>query len=156
MNRPHDTELALDAHVAQWGMRALVRALATYAVVIGVTILLGGRARFAGLSYEAALNTPGAPTSWGIWISMAGLVAITGTFLAKPRVVMIGTFFAALWCLLFASAFAIAALKHDQANTTGMWTYLVLAVAFLVLTGVHYAMRPFLRWPNRKATSAEA
>jgi hypothetical protein len=145
MTRPKKTELVVDPHVAQWAVRFLTRILASYAVVVGVAIILGGERRFAGLSYEAALSTPGAPMSWGVTILLAGLLAWHGTLMASPRLVAAGTFLGALWALLFASAFAIAALRYDEANTTGMWVYGMVAFVFAALAGVHYTMRPFRR-----------
>lgn len=145
MRRPKNTELAVDPHVAQWTVRFLTRVMATYAIGVGLAILIGGERRFAGLSYEAALATPGAPASWGVTILLAGLLAWLGTLLGQPRVVLAGTFLGALWALLFASAFMIAAFRYDEANTTGMWVYGMVAVAFASLAGVHYSMRPFRR-----------
>lgn len=156
MNRPHDTELSVDAHVAQWAVQTIVRALSIYAIVIGITILIGGSARFSSTSYEIARHAPGAPESWGAWALTSGMIAFAGTLAARPVVVFIGALLAALWCLLFASAFALAAYQIDEANTTGMWSYLALAVVFLVLAGVHYAMKPFARhWLKRKATTSD-
>lgn len=143
MHRPKNTELAVDPHVAQWALRLLTRVMATYAIGVGLAILLGGERRFAGLSYEAALATPGAPASWGITILFAGVLAWTGTLLGRPRIVLAGTFLGSLWALLFASAFMIAAFRYDEANTTGMWVYGMLSVAFATVAGVHYTMRPF-------------
>src|SRR5690349_4553488 len=64
MNRPHNTELVLDPHVAQWAVRFIARVGGLYAVVIGLGILFGGRTRFAAPAYQVALHVPGAPWSW--------------------------------------------------------------------------------------------
>lgn len=142
MNRPQNTELVVDPHVAQWLVRTVTRAVATYAVVVGVTILLGGPTRFAGLSYRAAIETPGAPESWGISIVIAGLLMLIGSIWAKPVLIGVGAVLGAIWALLFATAFGIAALWFDEANTTAPWAYLLIFVLCGLVAGVHFAMHP--------------
>ena len=145
MRRPHDTERAVDPHVAQWAVRTLTRIVSTYAVAVGVTILLGGRPRFSSVSYEVAAHVPGAPWSWGVTIIAAGVICIAGTLLGQALLTSIGGFLAACWSALFAIAFAAAAYRQPGANTTAMWTYCALALVFMVIAGVHYAERP-LPW----------
>jgi tryptophan-rich sensory protein len=75
---------------------------------------------------------------------------MAGTFWGKPRVVSAGAFVGALWGLLFASAFAIAAWRYDEANTTAMSIYALLAVLFMLIAGVHFAMSPLRLKRHRK------
>jgi hypothetical protein len=152
MNRPKDTELIMDPHVAQWFVRTVTRLVATYAFIVGVAILLGGPQRFAGLSYQVAINTPGAPESWGLSIIAGGVLMLVGTFIARSRLIAIGALIGAIWAALFAWAFASAAWQYDEANTTAQWAYLTLFVLCGLISGIHFAMKPpFQRWRNRKA-----
>ena len=142
VNRPHDTELIVQERLAQWAFRAIVRAVATYATYVGLAILLGGTDRFGGISYQVALQTPGAPWSWGTGILIGGLLLLVGSVFGRVRLVALGGFVGAVWALLFASAFALASVRIPQANTTAAPAYVLLAVVFMVITGVHYAMNP--------------
>ena len=152
MQRPHDTERAVDPHVSQWAVRTISRIAATYAIVIGITILVGGAPRFGSVSYEVARNIPGAPWSWGVAILAAGAVLLVGTLIGSPLTSALGAFVAASWSLMFAIAFALAAQHNPLANTTGQWTYGMIAMIFMVVAGVHLAGRPlpWRRWLKRK------
>jgi hypothetical protein len=136
-NWPHDTERVIDAHKAQWAVRLLTRCLATYAVVLGAAILYGGRPRFAGLAYEDALRTVGAPGSWGWSLLGAGLLSWAGTVLGRTRLTALGMFLGSVWCFFFAIAFGQAALDHPTANTTAPLTYTTMGLLFAIDTGVH-------------------
>jgi hypothetical protein len=149
VNRPHDTELIVQEHLAQWAFRTIVRIFAVYATYVGIAILLGGTVRFTGLSYQVALATPGAPWSWGAGILGAGLLLLVGSIAGWARVVALGGFVGSVWALLFASSFAIASVRFPGANTTAAPAYALLAVVFMLITGVHYAMKPLPR-PQRK------
>lgn len=140
MSLPRDTEKALDPHVAQWAVRAITRIFATYAIIVGIAIVAGGAPRFAGVSYAVALSLPGAPTTWGVVIAVAGTLTLAGTVVGRPRVVGLGMLFSGLWSLLFASAFAVAAVRFPNANTTAIWIYLALAAVLFVLASVHLSM----------------
>lgn len=142
MNRPHDTERVIDPHLAQWAFRALTRALGTYAILVGIQILLGGEERFAGLSYAVALETPGAPWSWGLWILFSGLIVMIGSIGGWPKVTAFGSIAGAMWALLFAGAFTRAAILFNSANTTAPWVYLLIFLLFALVSGVHIAMDP--------------
>ena len=139
----------MDPRVAQWVARTITRVSSVYAVGVGVTIVAGGSTRFGGLSYAVAINTPGAPASWGVVIATAGLVMLTGSLLAKPRVIGFGALLAAMWSLMFAWAFAVSAVRFADANTTAPWSYGFLFLMFGVLSGAHFASNP-IRLPGRR------
>lgn len=144
---PRNTELTIDPHVAQWAIRVITRIFAIYAVVVGCAIVVGGAPRFAGVSYRVALSIPGAPATWGVVIAVAGLVALTGSLVGKPTLTGVGMAAAAIWSLLFASAFALTAWQYPEANTTAVWIYLSMSFVLFLLAAVHLAMRI---GPNRK------
>jgi hypothetical protein len=142
VSRPRNTELVIDPHLAQWAFRAMTRILGLIAVGLGVAILLGGEERFGGLSYAVALETPGAPWSWGLWILASGIMVLLGTVVAKPKVIAFGAIAGAMWALLFAGAFTRAAILYGSANTTAPWAYLGFFLLFSLAGGVHIAMDP--------------
>ena len=131
----------LDAGLAQWLVRTIVRLVATYGIAIGVLILIGGRERFAGLSYRAALDTPGAPSSWGIAIILTSAVLLLGSLLGRASLISYGALGGCAWALLFAYSFARAALLYDRAGLTAPMTYGLLCIVFGLIAGVHLAMR---------------
>ena len=143
------TEHVMDPNIAQWVARTITRTSSVYALGVGATILAGGSDRFNGLSYAVAINTPGAPASWGVVIATAGLVMLTGSLLAKPRVIGFGALLAAMWSLMFAWAFAVSAVRFADANTTAPWSYGFLFLMFGVLSGAHFASNP-IRLPGRR------
>lgn len=150
VNRPHETEKAVDPHIAQWAIRCITGFGAIYAMVIGGSILVGGRGRFAAPAYLIALHVPGAPWSWGIVILASGLLMTLGIATGRVRITAAGGFLATFWSLAFSLPFAAAVLENETANATGVWSYLFLAVVFMVIAGVNYVMRPVRLRRNRK------
>lgn len=153
MNRPHETEKALDPHIAQWVVRLWTAFGAVYALFIGVSILLGGQNRFAAPAYQIALKVPGAPWTWGVIILVSGIVLSVGIMLGKTRITAAGAFLAMFWSLMFSVPFAVALVKTETANGTGVWSYLYIAVGFMLTAGAHYAQQPvdWRRLLHRKA-----
>ena len=139
MQRPHDTELVVDPHLAQWAVRVIVTALGTFGVAIGLGILVGGPERFGAVGYTVARQLPGAPWSWGVTILVSGITTITGIFLGRALVVAVGMLIAGFWCLLFAGAFLLAQLQYPGANSTAFWMYSASAAICLIICGVYGA-----------------
>lgn len=142
VNRPHDTELAVDPHVAQWAVRTITRLLGLSSAVLGIAILLGGEARFMAPSYEAALAAPGAPWSWGLWSLTAGIMVTVGTLVKQPRLVAGGAWIGASWCFLFATSFFLVFQRNPEANNTAMCVYSLAGLFYGLVGGAHYAMAP--------------
>jgi uncharacterized membrane protein len=149
VNRPQNTERVVDALIAQWVVRTATRIAGTYAILAGLVILLGGPQRFAGLSYRVALETPGAPSSWGTAILASGVAIVVGSIFAKPRLIGAGALLGSIWALLFASAFGVAAFRFDEANTMQPLSYLLLFAIYGLIAGAHLAMNP-IRAPWRR------
>lgn len=144
MDKPHlhDTEQMVSGRAAQWALQAITRTLSTVMAALGVAILVGGERRFGGLSYSFALDTPGAPWSWGALALAAGFGLLLGTFTEDNRMVALGGFACGFWCLFFAITFARAAAAFEEANSTAMVAYGGFAVLFFVVAGAHLAMSP--------------
>lgn len=141
MRRPHDTELVVPPHLAQWAVRAVATVFGVVGVGMGVGILTGGVNRFSGVSYSVAASLPGAPESWGITILAAGAAALVGILLGRAFVIALGMLVAGLWSLLFASAFLVAFLRYPDAVSTAVWIYSAAAFACFILAGVYFASR---------------
>lgn len=142
MERPKDTEMAVDPHLSQWALRALTRLMAVVSIGLGVTVLIGGEARFMGASFEAARAAPGAPWSWGVAALVAGLTIAAGTITKQPRIVAGGAWLGAFWAILFGWSFLVTFHGNVEVAGTGMWVYLFLACAYGLIGGVHYVMDP--------------
>lgn len=125
----------IDPAAAQWLIQSLTRMLATYAVIQGVGIILGGSARWEGNpALAAALSFPGAPASWGFVLGGCGLVTLTGTFVSA-RAARYGASGISAWSLFFALTLAQNVIDSPKASTTGPGTY-----AFLGFTAAFLAV----------------
>lgn len=148
------TEFSLNPRVAQVAVQMTARLLATFAVIEGLVIIVGGRARWSDLGHQVALAVPGAPATWGVFLLIAGLVAFAGSLLDKMHVAAIGMFLGGVWSIFFALAFAWAATIYDGATNTAAWTYGALGVMYMLIAmAYHQSRRPGPHLPKCKASS---
>jgi len=131
------TDLSINPRVAQGAIQMASRLLATFAIVQGITIIIGGPHRWSGFSYAVALLVPGAPATWGVALLAAGGIALWGSIRDHLNSTALGLFAGGTWCIFFALSFATGAWLYRDANTTAMWTYGVLGILF-ILTGTVY------------------
>ena len=141
VQRPHNTELVVDPHLAQWAVRTVTTTFAIMGSLLGIAIIVGGPERFSGISYTVALQLPGAPWSWGAIILACGLTTLTGVFVGRPGIAGIGMMLAGCWCLAFAIAFAISSFRYPTANTTAFFIYGSAAILCFIFAGVYLANR---------------
>ena len=134
-------ELRLSPTVAQWVVQALTRLLATFAIIQGAFIIMGGPERWRAPSFAAAMTVPGAPASWGWALAALGALTLAGTFTAHMRVTAVSAIGIGAWCLFFAISFTITALRDPSAATTGVWAYGTFAVAGSTLGVAYYQSR---------------
>ena len=132
-----DTELVIDPRIAQWTVQAFARLLATYGIANGVHIILSGSSRFTALSYETAMRVPGAPTSWGVVLVVAGLLTLFGSLTLRPRLAFAGLWIGGVWSLFFAVTFVVSYLKHPGGNPTGMWAYGLLCCLYYIASAAY-------------------
>jgi len=132
-----ETELVIDPRIAQWTVQAFARLLATYAIVNGVHIILSGASRFSAISYETAMRVPGAPTSWGVILVIAGVIALFGTLTFRPSVACVGLWIGGVWSMFFAVTFIASFFKHPGGNPTGMWAYGLLCCLFYIASAAY-------------------
>lgn len=127
-------ERRLQPDLAQWVVQSLARLLATFAILQGGAIIVGGTDRWRGPSFAVALTVPGAPATWGWALAIFGALALYGTF--HPRHRLTGWALAAIgaWCMFFAGSFVIVLTQLEHAPTTGIFTYGFMAVFACILS----------------------
>ena len=127
----------LNPFVARWVIQALGRLNLTFAIAIGLAIILGGRLRFSGPAYATALAYPGAPTSWGVIIGLTGLVGLMASITARVDIVRWSLYVVAVWSSFFAYSFIDSAVHSPVAGITGPFMYTQLAIQSIVLAVAH-------------------
>jgi len=130
------TELNIAPRYAQWAVQGLARLLATFAILQGGWIVLGGSARWSGASYAVAMLVPGAPATWGVTLALAGVAALALTFTHHLRPVAVALFVIALWCGCFTAAIVAAALRNPLASAG--FAFPVLLIVGLVLAAIYW------------------
>jgi len=138
MQRPEEH---LRADLSQWVVQALSRLFSTYAIVIGIFVITGGRERWSSPAFETAMQVPGAPASWGVAILIIGSVGLFGSLTARLRMVSGAMMGISIWCTFFTLSLLHAALKHPEAATTGVLTYGTMAVTAAVIGSIYKASR---------------
>jgi len=130
-------ESKLPVHFAPWVIQALGRLALTAAVILGLIIIIGGRARFSGPSFASALAYPGAPASWGIVLGVLGIAGLSASLLGGLRITRWALYGMATWALFFAYSFVQTAARDTGAGTTGIVIYVYVAVNAIVLGVAH-------------------
>lgn len=130
-------ERKLDPNVSNWTVQALGRLFYTYAIYLGIAIVLGGDPRFSAPSYASAMGFPGAPESWGVVVALAGAFGLVTSLAGHHRLVQYGLYALAAWSFFFGLAFADAALANPMAGTTGPPAYGVIGITCIVLGVAH-------------------
>lgn len=131
-------ERRLRAREAQWVVLAMARGLLTIGTILGVLIIIGGRARWASPSYEVALTYPYAPASWGYAIGVMSVLGLLGSLTGRLRLVSIALFVFAVWSIFFGISFIQTAATNPNAATTGIPVYLGMAVGSLLVGIAHW------------------
>lgn len=111
--------------------------MATYSMLLGMLIIVGGPSRFSAIGYKTAMYVPGAPASWGIVLLVAGMLAFFGL---KNRQYMVGAwgmFISGAWCFAFGGAFLISSIQYPNANLTAMIAYGKDGVLFIMMATTH-------------------
>jgi hypothetical protein len=135
-------ERRLQPHLAQWIVQSLTRLLATYAILQGFAIVLGGTERWQSPALATALSFPGAPASWGLILGVLGAVTLAATFRPYLRVVAWCVFGISVWCMFFAGSLFWALLKLPNTATTGVGTYTFMALAAALLAVAYKRSQP--------------
>lgn len=122
--------------LSQWLVQALARLIATFAIVQGLGIIVGGADRWRGPGFAVALTVPGAPATWGWALFLLGALALWGTFTTHRRLTWVALAGLGVWSLFFAISFLVVVLTIPGSATTGIFTYgFVAANAFVLAQG---------------------
>lgn len=131
-------ERRLREHESQWVVLAIGRGILTIGVILGVLIVLGGKQRWSSPSYEVALTYPYAPESWGWVLGVFSIAGLVGSLTSRLRLVSIGLYLIAVWCLFFSFSFIQTAVGNPSAATTGIPIYLGTAVCACLIGVLHW------------------
>lgn len=124
---------------AVWAIVALTRLAGSYALVLGVVFSVGGRDRMVGPSWQATLQVPGSPASWGVALAVIGVLILIGS-LRVLRLRVVCLWLSAVWHLFFAGSFLLPLIEGVRgAAVTGVIAYGLIAVIHVVLA---VAQRP--------------
>lgn len=134
VDNPHPHEERLPPRLSQWLIQSLTRWTATYAILQGIAIILGGRQRWVAKALQVALSVPGAPTSWGIVLALFGVIVLWCTFNYKPRLALLGMLGIGAWAFFFALALIPAVIEpNSRITSTGIGTYIYVGVGACLL-----------------------
>jgi hypothetical protein len=136
------TENSIDHRIAQWTVQAVARATATFAILQGANIVVGGRLRWSSEAYATALLLPGAPASGGVVLLLAGLATLVGSLLGRQAPVAAGLFSTGAWSGFFALAFLRAQTSSPTASSTAFWSYALIGLVSLILAMAYWRSRP--------------
>ena len=136
--RPHSDRWLI---VSVQAVTIISRALATYAVVQGLQIILLDDNRWSGPAFRTALTLPGAPDTWGAMLALSGALALTGSLFRQMTLTAVGHFLAAVWSVFFAGTVAREAVVNANAPTTGIVVYGLTALLFLVVSTGAWQLR---------------
>lgn len=134
-------ERRLPPDLAQWIVQALARLTATYAILQGTFIVLGGRERWQSPSLATAMSLPGAPESWGLALLIAGLFALAGTFAPRAATTAVALAGIGAWSFFFALSLFVTLLHTPEVATTGVFVYSYGAVTSCVLAVTYWRSR---------------
>lgn len=130
-------EPTISPRVAQYSVLFTSRLLSFFALLQGLSIILGGESRWSSRAFAVALLFPGSPPSWGVVLGVGGIASLIGSYAGKHRLITIGHFICSAWSVFLCLSFALAAFLDELASITGVWAYAFMAVAY-ALFGVTY------------------
>lgn len=134
-------ERRLQPDLAQWIVQALTRLLATYSLIQGAGIILGGPDRWQGKGLAVAMSVPGAPASWGWALTTLGVICLTATFKPAARTVALSLAGIGAWSFFFAITLAVTTAQTPTVATTGAPTYTLAAIIAGVLAVPYWKSR---------------
>jgi hypothetical protein len=111
----------------QFVVTAGTRIVGTWASVLGAVFTAGGPERLMGPTFSVVAQVPGAPATWGLPLTVFGLLTLLGDLNHRPRIAQAG---------LYLVGFVRAVQNDPHAAVTGPFTYgLIVALSVLFATG---------------------
>lgn len=120
----------------RWFTRGILALLGIASLGLGVSLVLGGPGRFTSSGFAAARLVPGGCYTWGIMFIVAGGATLLGHVIQHLGITRVGLLAEAAGYLFFVLGLTVSDFKDIHAAFTGVVTYLVLAVACYMASGV--------------------
>ena len=121
--------------------------MATYSILLGMLIIVGGPSLVEAIGDKAGTYLPGGPASWGIVLLVAGMLAFFGL---KNRQYMVGAwgmFISGTWFFAFGGAFLISSIQHPNSDLTATVAFGKDGVLFITMAT---AQRMLARVPTKR------
>ncbi|GAB6901848.1 hypothetical protein [Kineosporia succinea] len=117
-----------------WIVQGVAGVLGLGGLLLGAGLVLGGKERFGGPSFNTARALPGEQDTWGGALVVLGLIVLWATFGKAHYRTLSATLFAeGVWFMFFALSLAQAAMQIPTAAATGPFAYGMLAGSCIVL-----------------------
>lgn len=108
--------------------------MASIAVGLGLSMLLGTPTRFAAASFDPIRDVASIHL-WGSAFLIAGSVAVLGQVARSPRTVALAHSVCGFMALFWSAAF-YTGLNNPNASATGIWAYLGIGLTHAVVVAV--------------------
>lgn len=105
---------------------------ATWAVGYGLSLILQDRGIWASAVYDTARLVPGSPPSWGIILSVGGLMMFVGMHLGRRGLMRYGAWIGLLWHFFFVVSLSKEVIEGDM-SMSPVVNYTVAFVAYAIL-----------------------
>lgn len=109
---------ARDDFIARLGWGATVFAILVGLAIIGCHLESGAR-RWTAAAWQFALNVPGSPATWGVFILAAGLLMLYGKVRSARMPYHVGCLIGFSWYVLLCGAALMAFISDPEANPLG-------------------------------------
>lgn len=116
-----------------FGMRVIGAILAGYALIQALILVFASKERFSAPGWTTAMQIPGAPQTWGVFLGLSGITMAYGMIKGKWQTAAWAAFAISIWSMFFAITFLISSIQNGNASLTGIPTYLQNALVFAVL-----------------------
>jgi hypothetical protein len=127
---------------------AVIRILATWAVIHGLLVILGGIGRWNGPVYQFVRLLPGSPYTWGVILMLGGFLALYASIRGVDYVIKInkntivsyriiknaGLWIIAVWCALFSAGFIGAMYLHPELSLALADRDILICILSLLMT----------------------
>lgn len=131
------SRLPVDPSLAQEVVDQTARVYATFAILVGIATIGGGRNRWSAEAYETALEVPGAPATWGVVILLFGSLMMFGALTAHRATLMTGALGCGFWCMFFGVTFLFGTYTNPRVGPLGTIIWGTFAVLFLMRFQLH-------------------
>lgn len=123
------------SYAYRWLTQAMVTLLGLGAGALGLSLSLGGPARFQSASFAVARLVPGGCYSWAALFLIAGALTLLGGWRKHMRLTRIGLLVEAIGFLIFDFGLIASVSQDPHTPVTGCATYAMVAAVCLAVWG---------------------